>query len=60
MKNYIVELFYDGERYITVIQTNSKDARNNAIKRAKKELRARGVTSKINRVRAKLYCLVIK
>ncbi len=54
MKNYIVELFYNGESYKTAIQTNSKDARNNAIKRAKKELRARGVTSKINRVSARV------
>ena len=59
MKNYIVELFYNDESYKTAIQTNSKDARNNAIKRAKKELRARGVTSKIKRVSAKLYCLGI-
>ena len=59
MKNYIVELFYNDESYKTAIQTNSKDARNNAISRAKKELRARGVTSKIKRVSAKLYYLGI-
>lgn len=57
MKNYIVELFYNGESYKTAIQTNSKDARNNAIKRAKKELRARGVKGRIDKVSARMYCL---